>query len=74
MGGMPQQYGMVRQEDSIFTEELQAVDFFAWAMFQKYVRGESRFYERIVPIIVEEVITKQVWEQEQKRKAISDHL
>lgn len=64
---LPQQYVMIRQEDSINTKELQAVDFIAWAMFQKYERGEFRFYERIASVIIEEeLITRQIWELEQK--------
>jgi hypothetical protein len=67
ISGLPQQYVMIRQEDSIAIKELQAVDFIAWAMYQKYERGESRFYERIAPVIIEEeLITRQAWEQGQK--------
>ena len=65
--GLPQEYVMIRQEDSIAIKELQAVDFIAWALFQKYERHETRYYERIIPIIIEEeVITKEMWEQEQR--------
>lgn len=64
---LPQEYVMIRQEDSASIKELQAVDFIAWAMFQKYERGDNQFYERIAPVIIEEeLITKQVWEQESK--------
>ena len=64
---LEQRYVMVRQEDSVACKELQAVDFIAWALFQKYERGESRFYDRIAPVIIEEeLITKQAWEKDQK--------
>ena len=33
---LPQQYVLIRQEDSVFAKELQAADFVAWALFQKY--------------------------------------
>ena len=51
---LPQRYVMIRQEDSILVKELQAVGFIAWALFQKYERGNTTFYERIAPRIVEE--------------------
>ncbi|MBV5331003.1 DUF3800 domain-containing protein [bacterium] len=64
---LPQQYILIRQEDSVFTKELQAVDFIVWAMFQKYERGNDTFYQRIAPRIVEEeLITKQIWERDWK--------
>jgi len=57
---LPQKYVLIRHEDSILAKELQAVDFIAWALFQKYERGNSAFYELIAPRIVEEeLITKQ---------------
>ncbi|MFZ5878346.1 MAG: DUF3800 domain-containing protein [Chloroflexota bacterium] len=58
---LPQQYVLIRQEDSLHRKELQAVDFIAWSFFQKYERGNSRYYEIIQPCIVEEeVITKRI--------------
>jgi len=64
---LPQQYVLIRQEDSILAKELQAVDFIAWALFQKYERGNDAFYQRIAPRIVEEeLITRQVWERDWK--------
>jgi len=64
---LPQQYVLIRQEDSILAKELQAVDFIAWALFQKYERGIEAFYQRIAPRIAEEeLITKQIWEREWK--------
>jgi hypothetical protein len=64
MMSLPQRYVMVRQQDSIACKELQAVDFIAWALFQKYERGDSRFYDRIAARVVEEeLVTRSVWEQ-----------
>jgi len=64
---LPQQYILIRQEDSVFTKELQAADFVAWALFQKYEYGNPAFYEQIAPRIVEEeLITKQDLEREWK--------
>ncbi len=58
---------MIRQEDSLLAKELQAVDFIAWALFQKYERGNTKFYERIAPrIIAEELVTKQISQKEKK--------
>lgn len=43
-------------------KELQAVDAVAWAFFQKYERGDPRFYELIAArVIVEDVITQKKW-------------
>lgn len=59
---LPQRYVLIRHEDSILWKELQAVDFIAWAFFQKYERGDSQFYELIKATIVsEELITKISW-------------
>lgn len=64
---LPQSYVMIRQEDSMLSKELQAVDFIAWALFQKYERGNTKFYNQIAPrIVVEELVTKQVWQKEKK--------
>ena len=63
---LPQRYVMVRQEDSISCKELQAVDFIAWALFQKYERRDCRFYDRIAALVIEEeLVTKSVWERSQ---------
>jgi hypothetical protein len=62
---LPQQYLLIRQEDSVSIKGLQAVDFVAWAMYQKYERGDNHFHQLIEPVIIEEeLITKKVWEQE----------
>jgi len=53
---------MIRQEDSIACKELQATDYVAWAFFQKYERGDSRFYDILTDrVVVEEVIRRGLW-------------
>jgi hypothetical protein len=53
---------LIRQESSQIYKELQAVDAIAWAFFQKYERGNSRFYDMIAfKVITEEVISKRNW-------------
>lgn len=67
ISGLPQHYVLVRQEDSTLSKELQAVDFIAWSFLQKYERSDSRFYDLIAPrIVLEECMTKQIWETEKK--------
>ena len=62
---LPQRFVMVRQEDSIACKELQAVDFIAWAFFQKYERGDERFYGRIAARVVEEeLVIRPAWEKD----------
>ena len=57
-----QQVVIIRQEDSVVHKELQAVDYIAWAFFQKYERGDERFYQIITnKVIVEEVINRRLW-------------
>ncbi|MDO8753051.1 MAG: DUF3800 domain-containing protein [Anaerolineales bacterium] len=64
---LSQKYILIRQEDSVFSKELQAVDFVAWALFQKYQHGNPAFYEQIAPrIMEEELVTKQDLEREWK--------
>jgi hypothetical protein len=64
---LPQSYVLIHQEDSMLSRELQAVDFIAWALFQKYERGNTKFYNRIAPrIVVEELVTRQAWQKEKK--------
>jgi len=51
----------------MLSKELQAVDFIAWALYQKYERSDNKFYKQIAPRIVEEeLVTKQVWAKERK--------
>jgi len=53
------QMALIRQQSSYERKELQAVDAVAWAFFQKYERGDARFYDAIaLKVIAEEVITK----------------
>ncbi len=53
---------ILRHESSQAHKELQAVDAVAWAFFQKYERGDARFYEILAPkILVEEVIALPDW-------------
>ncbi len=53
---------IIRQQDSFTRKELQAVDAVAWAFFQKYERGNPRFYELIADkVIVEEVLSQKKW-------------
>jgi hypothetical protein len=60
---LPQQVVLIRQEDSTLSSELQAVDFIAWALFQKHERGNDSFQQLIAGCIIEEeLVTKQVWE------------
>lgn len=56
------QMALIRQQSSHERKELQAVDAVAWAFFQKYERGDARFYEVIAPkVIAEEVINRKKW-------------
>jgi hypothetical protein len=57
-----QEVVIVQQEDSTACKELQAVDFVAWAFYQKYERGDARFCQIIANrILVEEVIGRRLW-------------
>jgi hypothetical protein len=59
---LPHEVVIIRQEDSISRKELQAADYVAWAIYQKYERGDSRFYDLIADrLIVEEVIEQALW-------------
>ena len=54
---LPQKIVLIRQENSVNRKGLQAVDAVSWAFFQKYERGDCRFYDIIAPkVIWEEVI------------------
>jgi hypothetical protein len=62
IANLHQEVVIIRQEDSIAQKELQAVDYIAWAFFQKYERGDGRFYEIIAhQVVVEELITRRLW-------------
>src|SRR5690606_17907414 len=56
---MPHQNIIIQQESSTLRRELQAVDAVAWAIFQKYERGDARFYDVIESKIADETIIKQ---------------
>ena len=61
---LPQKVVLIRQEDSINHKELQAVDAVAWAIFQKYERDNSQFYDIISSkVVLEEVISEKDWTQ-----------
>jgi len=61
LSDLPHQVVLIRQENSLHVKELQAVDFIAWAFYQKYERDNHQFYDCIAPRIVEEeVLKKQV--------------
>lgn len=60
---IPEQYVLIRHEDSSRRRELQAVDCVAWAFFQKYEKGDCQYYDLIAPLILkEELLSKQLWE------------
>lgn len=59
---LQQKVVLIRQESSYIHKELQAVDAIAWAFFQKYERGDPRYYDIIADkIIAEEVIREKNW-------------
>jgi hypothetical protein len=59
---LPQQAVIIRQEDSISHQGLQAADYIAWAIFQKYEKGNPGFYRIIeTKIVVEELIEQELW-------------
>lgn len=59
---IPQAVVLIRQEDSMRYKELQAVDFIAWAFFQKYERGDDQFFQIIAERVdAEEVIAQPLW-------------
>jgi len=60
---LPQKVVLIRQENSIDRKELQAVDA-TWAFFQKYERGDCRFYHIISPkVVLEEIMVEKKWEE-----------
>ena len=59
---LPQKVVLIRQLNSQAHRGLQAADFIAWAFFQKYERGDSRFVDVLVSRIVqEELIKRKTW-------------
>jgi len=64
--GIPEQYVLIRHDDSSQRKELQAVDFLAWAFFQKCERNDYQYYELIAPLVIkEEWLNKQLWDTRQ---------
>lgn len=62
ISNIPRQIVVIRQEDSISIKKLQAVDFIAWALYQKYEHNNVSFYEIISSLIIEEeIVSKQSW-------------
>jgi len=60
---IPEQYVLIRQDDSSQRKELQAVDFLAWAFFQKYEKNDAQYYNLIAPLVIEEEwLSKQKWD------------
>jgi hypothetical protein len=54
---------MIRHGDSIAEKGLQAVDFVAWALFQKYARDRCEFYDLIASrVVVEELLRIALWD------------
>ncbi|MCC6297952.1 MAG: DUF3800 domain-containing protein [Anaerolineales bacterium] len=63
ISGIPQQFVLIRQEDSLSSKGLQAVDFIAWSLFQKYERGDDTYYRHISASIADEdIVTRQAWD------------
>lgn len=59
---LPQKVVLVEQENSIKRKELQAVDSVAWALFQKYERGDDSYYDIFSSkMMTEEIIRKKDW-------------
>ncbi len=59
---LPQEVVLIHQEDSQARKELQATDYVAWAFYQKYEHGDSRFYDLIAErVIVENVVERRLW-------------
>ena len=59
---LPQEVILVHQEDSQARKELQATDYVAWAFYQKYEHGDSRFYDLIAErVLVEDLVERRLW-------------
>jgi hypothetical protein len=62
MVGLPQEVVIIRQEDSVSRKELQAADYVAWAIFQKYQHNDRSCYDVIAEqVIVEELVQQTLW-------------
>jgi hypothetical protein len=65
---LPQKVVLIRQLNSQTQHGLQAADFIAWAFYQKYERGDQRFFDQIASKVVEEeVILWKTWLREKTR-------
>lgn len=63
----PQQYLLIRQEDSQPVRGLQAVDFISWAIYQNFEHENDEYYRQVAPRIVdEEFVTKEIWDKDWK--------
>ncbi|MBI4672655.1 MAG: DUF3800 domain-containing protein [Chloroflexi bacterium] len=59
---LAEQMVLVHQEDSRNQKGLQAVDHVAWALYQKYERGDEHLYQILEGrVVVEEVVSRQLW-------------
>jgi Fe2+ transport system protein B len=56
--GIPQDSITIEHLDSETSRGLQATDYVAWAIRQKYERGETQYYEALARQIVVEVVVK----------------
>jgi hypothetical protein len=62
ISNIPREIVIIRQEDSTSIKELQAVDFIAWGLYQKYEHNDVSFYKMISSLIIEEeIVSKQSW-------------
>ena len=62
IAGLSQQVVLLHQEDSWKQRGLQAVDHVAWALYQKYERGDDRLYKIFeAKVVVEEVVSHHLW-------------
>lgn len=59
VASLPYQNIIIQQESSVLRQELQTADAVAWAIFQKYERGDARFYDIIESKIADEMVIKQ---------------
>ena len=56
--GTPENVLVIRQEDSRRSKGLQVADFVAWAIAQKYQRGDSTYYDLIRSRVHGEIVLK----------------
>jgi hypothetical protein len=54
IAAIPDQVVLIRHEDSSRRKELQAVDFLAWAYFQKVEKNDPQYYDLIASLVVKE--------------------